>query len=176
MDASLKYSDSTDKSYGLSGAAIGLYIFDGEAFLGDITLDPESGEPLGLTPDFYFAGNPRISAKSVWKMMLENFHLTQAMAISNLLCRRIVAAQQEDVPRQEQHLLRKYIFEEGKQTLSLDQDEMEKIFDKDYLYLRRIFSHPGVRNVAALLADTLRTKEAVRREEALEILSLLRRL
>jgi len=176
MELTLKYSDSKDKSYGLSGAAIGLYIFDGESYLGELSLDPGNSEAIGLTPDFFFAGNPRVSAKSVWKLMLENFHLTQAMAIANLMCRRTINETSEDIPQKEQQMLRKHIFEEGKQTLSLGQDEMERMYDKDYQYLRRIFAHPGVRNVANLLAETLRDKQNLQREETIEILSLLRRL
>lgn len=176
MKVTIKYSDNKDKSYGLSGAAIGLYVLDGETYMGEISINPDQSEPIELTPDFYFAGNPRISAKSVWNMMLENYHLTQAMAISNLLCRRIVNDRQEDIPQEEQKLLRESVYEEGESSLNLEKDEMERLFNKDYTYLRRIFTHPGVQNVASMLADAIEHRDRLHREEALEILSLLRRL
>ena len=176
MEENIRYNDSNDRAYGLSGAAIGLYVLDGEAYLGHISIDPDAGEALAFTPDFYFAGNPRVSAKSVWNHLLENYHLCEAMAIANLLCRRIIADGNSDIPQKEQHLLRKQIFEEGKRALSLEQDELERLFNKDYAYLRRIFSHPGVQNVAHLFASTLQEKKTLMREQAVEILGMLRAL
>lgn len=176
MEDTMKYNSADDKAYGLSGAAIGLYVLDGEAYIGCISVEPEKDEAFSFTPDFYFAGNPRVSAKSVWNHLLENYHLCQAMVISDIMCRRIVAGGNDDIPQKEQHLLRKYVFEEGKKSLSLEQDEMERIFNKDYVYLRRIFSHPGVQNVARHFASTLQERKTLMREQVLEILAMLRAL
>ena len=176
MEETIKYNSTEDKAYGLSGAAIGLYVLDGEAYIGQISIEPETGEAFSLTPDFYFAGNPRVSAKSVWNHLLENYHLCEAMVISDLLCRRIVCEGNDDLPQKEQHILKKSIYDEGKRTLSLEQDELEKIFNKDYIYLRRIFSHPGVKNVAHVFASALQEHKTLMREQILELLSMLRGL
>ena len=70
MQQHLSYNDENDRAYGATGMAIGLMIYDGEEMLYSIDLDNE-GQMMALSPDFYFAGNPGISAKSAWNQMLK---------------------------------------------------------------------------------------------------------
>ena len=63
----LKYSDDNDRSYGAAGMAIGLVVYDGEDMLASITLDGDPNDMVSMSPDFYFAGNPGVSAKTAWK-------------------------------------------------------------------------------------------------------------
>ena len=69
---SLKYTDETDRCYGATGMAIGLMVFDGEDMLASITLDGDPNEMVAMSPDFYFAGNPGVSAKTAWNQILKN--------------------------------------------------------------------------------------------------------
>lgn len=51
---SFKYKDETDRSYGATGMAIGLLIFDGEDMLASIDLDAScDDEMVAMSPDFY---------------------------------------------------------------------------------------------------------------------------
>ncbi len=52
MESTLKYSDETDKCYGLTGMVIGLFIYDGEQYLSSITLDGGADSSIEFTPDF----------------------------------------------------------------------------------------------------------------------------
>ena len=54
----LKYKDETDRSYGATGMAIGLLIFDGEDMLDSINIDGDPNDMVVMSPDFYFAGTP----------------------------------------------------------------------------------------------------------------------
>ena len=65
----LKYKDENDRSMGLAGSAIALVIWDGEDKLAAINLDSLPGEGLEMTPDFGFAGNPRLSARLAWQII-----------------------------------------------------------------------------------------------------------
>ena len=86
----LKYSDDNDRSYGAAGMAIGLVVYDGEDMLASITLDGDPNDMVSMSPDFYFAGNPGVSAKTAWNQILKNYNLGIAMVMSNLLCRNLV--------------------------------------------------------------------------------------
>ena len=71
QNSALKYKDENDRSMGLAGSAIALVIWDGEDKLAAIDLDSLPGEGMEMTPDFSFAGNPRLSARLAWQMMLK---------------------------------------------------------------------------------------------------------
>ena len=90
QNSALKYKDENDRSMGLAGSAIALVIWDGEDKLAAIDLDSLPGEGMEMTPDFSFAGNPRLSARLAWQMMLKQLELTSAMVMGNVLCRSYV--------------------------------------------------------------------------------------
>ena len=86
-----KYIDENDRSYGAAGMAIGLVIYDGEDMLASISIDGDPNDMVRLTPDFYFAGNPGVSAKTAWNQILKNYNLGISMLMANVLCRHLVA-------------------------------------------------------------------------------------
>ena len=65
MDTKFSYRNEDDKSYGATGMAVAVMIFDGEDKLAYIDLDETPDSMFHLTGDFYFAGNPGVSAKTV---------------------------------------------------------------------------------------------------------------
>lgn len=180
MKTTIKYSDRKDKSFGLAGMAISLYIYDGEEYISSVCLDSsdddnEFYESIEFTPEYYFTGNPRLSAKSVWNHIVKQFEMTSAMVISNVMCRAKVN-RGEDIDRDMRDLLLSVISREGSETCSLDRDEIEAIFVKNYNYLDRVFSHRGVMNVARNFAETLERQPSLSRNEVMILLSDLKNL
>ncbi len=172
---SFKYTDDTDRSYGAAGMAIGLMVFDGEETLSSITLDGDPNDMVVLSPDFYFAGNPAVSAKSVWNQMLKNYNISLGMLMSNFLCRHIVNGK-HNLPSELRDFLHQLAREEGHEICSLDDDEIDSLFDKNFNYLNRVFAHRGVQSVARDFAETLLKRRTLSRLEVLELLDALKSL
>lgn len=168
------YDDETDRAYGATGMAIGLMIYDGVEMLYSIDLDSE-GPTMCLSPDFYFAGNPGVSAKSAWNQILKNYSIGVSMILANLLCRHLVG-RRVPLPSELAEQLRLMTREEGVGSCSLDQDETDRVFDKSFGYLTRVFSHRGVQAVAHDFASALMTRRHLSRLDAMELLDALRML
>ena len=83
----LQYIDENDKCYGITGMAIGVTIFDADEIVSAISLDSESGESIEFSPEYYFNGNPRLSAKVSWNHILKHFEVSMGMLLGNVLCR-----------------------------------------------------------------------------------------
>lgn len=172
---SLKYIDDNDRSYGATGMAIGLVIFDGEDMLSAVTIDGDPNEMVSLSPDFYFAGNPGVSAKTAWNQMVKNYNLGVAMLMSNVLCRNLVMNRQS-LPSEIRDTLHSLAVEEGHSSCSLEDDEIDRLFEKNINYLTRVFSHHGVQSVAHDFASTLLSRRTLSRLDVIEQLAALRML
>ena len=172
MDNRLSYKDDSDRCYGATGAAIGIVVFDGEDYIDHIHIDAPADSMIEFVPGFYFGGNPRISAKTAWNRMLQSYNSQVVSTLANVLCRTLV---NEGMPvRYEvKQRLHEVVSEEGRDTCSLEDDEIERIFKKNYDYLMRVFSNRGVQEVAREMASELRTR---RRMSRLEIIEQLRAL
>ena len=167
-----RYTDDSDRAYGAAGMAIGLVVYDGDEILYSIDLDADPGDMLTLTPDFFFAGNPNVSAKSAWTQMVRNYNLGVAMLIGNVMCRHLVHASTE-VPDDIADELKAIAHDEGAGACELDEDEVDRIFDKCYNYLWRVFSHRGVQAVAHDFASALASRRSLTRLDVLEHLHAL---
>lgn len=172
---SLKYSDENDRCYGATGMAIGLMVFDGEDMLASISIDGNPNEMVEMSPDFYFAGNPGVSAKTAWNQMLKNYNVGLGMIMANLLCRNLVKDRRQ-LPSEMHDFLHDLAREEGHESCSLDDDEIDRIFDKNLSYLNRVFTHRGVQSVAHDFASTLLSRRTLSRLDVLEQLSALQML
>lgn len=172
---SLKYSDEKDRCYGATGMAIGLMVFDGEDMLASISIDGNPNEMVEMSPDFYFAGNPGVSAKTAWNQMLKNYNIGLGMIMANLLCRNLVKDRRQ-LPSEMHDFLHDLAREEGHESCSLDDDEIDRIFDKNLSYLNRVFTHRGVQSVAHDFASTLLSRRTLSRLDVLEQLSALQML
>ena len=152
--------------------AIGLVIFDGEDKLSAVSLDATADSIMEFVEDFYFAGNPNFSVKNAWNQILKNFNLHMALAIANVMCRTMVL-ERSQVSAGMKRALRDVMVREGIEICSLDSDETERLFDKNYTYLYRIFNHQGVQSVAHDFADTLKRVRRMTRNDVIEHLRAL---
>lgn len=167
-----QYKDDTDRAYGAAGMAIGLVVYDGDDVLYSVDLDAAPGHMMTLSPDFFFAGNPGVSAKAAWTQMVKNFNLGVAMLISNVMCRHLVHAGSE-IPAGLADELKNLAHDEGAGSCELEADEVDRLFEKSYSYLWRVFSHRGVQAVAHDFASTLASRRSLSRLEVLEQLHSL---
>lgn len=168
----LGYKDENDKLYGVTGMAVSLVVMDGDEFLDCVDVDAEPHNMVSLTDDYYFAGNPEVSARVVWNTLLKHFNLAASMAIANVVCRSLMISRTE--PSEEQRTcLRNLVVEDGLESCSLERDEAENLFAKRYSYFTRVFSHPAVRQVADDFAHTLGEHRRMSRLEVLEALRAL---
>lgn len=170
-----RYNDENDRSYGAAGMAIGLVVFDGEDMISTISLDRDSGNMVEMTGEFYFAGNPGVSPKAAWNQLLKNYNLSVVMMMANILCRNRVlrVTRVDDKVKKSLH---DAVYEEGHNVCSLEDDEIDRLFDKNFNYLDRVFSNRGVQSVAHDFAALLRSRRVLSRAEIVEQLRALNML
>lgn len=169
----LAYRDERDRCYGASGMAIGIVAVDGEEYITSISVDGPADAMVEFAPSFYFSRNPRLSAKEQWNQMLRSYNLTVISILSNILCRSMVL-DGEQLAEELVNTAHDIVMEEGRESCSLEDDEVERIFDKNLAYLKSIFNHRGVQSVAHDFAETLREHRSLSRMEILEELKALR--
>ncbi|MEF2644006.1 MAG: hypothetical protein U0M50_08100 [Paramuribaculum sp.] len=172
MKQRLSYRNENDKCYGITGMAMAVVIFDGEEMLAGVDMDAEPGAAMQFTGDFYFNGNPGFSAKNAWNQILKNFNLAMALAIGNVMCRRMIL-EKRAVESDMADYLREMMVEEGRDNCALEEDETTRLFNKNYSYLSRVFGHHGVQDVARDFARTLRARRTMTRLDVLEQLRAL---
>lgn len=171
----LSYISDTDRCYGATGMSIALVVFDGEEKLASVDLDREPQDILQLTEESFFSGNPSMSAKHAWHQILSNFNLQMAMMMGNVMCRRLVM-QHVDVDPDTRSALLSLLISEGADTCSLDDDETTRLFNKNYSYLLRVFSHYGVQAIARDFAAELSQRRRMTQGDIIEKLQPLSHL
>lgn len=172
MKSALSYKNEDDKCYGATGMVVGMVVLDGEDMLSAVSLDAVPGEIVEFTDGFYFAGNPGLSAKVAWAQIVHNYNLSLAMLISNVMCRSIVLDNTPVAPAVKEHLRRQAV-DEGHESCSLEDDEINRLFDKNYSYLLRVFNHQGVQSVVNDFAKVLKRQRRLTRFEVMEQLRAL---
>ncbi|MGM9843970.1 MAG: hypothetical protein ACI30S_07115 [Muribaculaceae bacterium] len=173
MEVSLKYTDDTDKSYGLAGVAVSMFIYDSDEDILSLSLDEE--EEIKFIPDFFTASNPDFSPKKVWSYHVQQFEMYVAMTLGNYMCRQIVNRRKSVDPFAKAEL-RKKIIEDGKELCSLGDDEIDSLFNKGYSNMQRIFSHPGVQKVVRDFSSRLIDSRMLSRDEIVILLRSLQNL
>ncbi len=168
----LSYKNDKDKIYGATGMAVSLVVMDGDEYLDGVNVDAEPHAIISLTDDYYFPGNPDVSARSAWNVILKHFNLAASMAIANVVCRSLLLDRMEPTA-ETRKCLRNYVVEDAAESCSLEQDEAEALFAKRYNYFTRVFAHPGVQQVANEFAHTLEAHRSLSRLEVLEALRAL---
>ncbi len=168
--ASIKYSDDTDRAFGLCGMALALYIYDAEQYLAALSADAPADLGLELTPDFFTVANPALSAKNVWKSSLENFSLGSAMLLANLLARSLVRRHSE-LSQPVRNLAINMLVDEGADACGLAEAEVMQICDKAYMYMHRLLSHPGIAGIIRDMAQALQTERSLSRDRIMPFLS-----
>ena len=166
----LKYTDEVDKSLGITGMSIALMACDGEDYLATVSVE-EGESTFDFSPDAFFLGNPRLSAKIAWTQIMKEFHIFSGMVLGNVMCRHIVT--KHTVGQEIIDILHDLISEHGLKECSLDDDEIEDMFEKDFQYFYRLFNHPVVSDAAREFATTLRLHRRMTGGEVFENLSRL---
>lgn len=172
MNSCLKYIDEKDRSYGLAGMAISMVVLDGEEYIGGLSIDAPNGEGFELTQDFYFVGNPRLSAKIAWNEILKHFQLSTGMVISNVVCRNYVQRRQK-LNSELISVLKEFIRNEAKTNCSLDDDESDMIFEKSLSYFDRLFSYARVHEITNDFVSSISQRRSLTAQEVIEQLRQL---
>ena len=88
------------------------------------------------------------------------------------MCRRYVL-DRERFDDDTKRFLIDLMIEEGRDECNLDDDETRRLFDKNFVYLTRVFTHQGVQSVCHDFASTLKRRRRLSRLELLEELRAL---
>lgn len=174
MNNKFSYTDEDDKCYGLSGMVISLNVLDSDDMLREISIEADHGESISFTPDFFFCSNPRYSAKIAWNEMLKQYQLLTGLVVGNIMCRYTV---QRHKPLSSSLIddMKALIQEEGKETCSLEDDEIDMIFDKTLSFMRSVYANPQVHAIACGIADAIKQRRTMSGSEVLEEMQMLRR-
>ena len=167
----LAYLNEDDKAYGLAGMAISRAALDAIDRVAAVSLDAD-GPMVTFSHQYYFSGSPSVSPKVTWDTLLHNFYITSAMVISNVMARSIVRLGQE-VPADLLDTIHKEIAEEGRDTCSLEDDEIDTLYDKTRSYMGRIFRNPRLHPAIDDFARTLSRRRSLSGNEIIDELRAL---
>ncbi|MDE6022174.1 MAG: hypothetical protein K2G13_01600, partial [Muribaculaceae bacterium] len=137
----LEYSNEDDRAYGLAGMAISLAALNAFDRIAEVNLDGDNDTMVEFSNEYYFSGSPSISPKSTWDNLVQNFHITASMVISNVMSRSMVRMHR-DVPVEILGTLHDEILREGRDSCGLEDDEIDALFNRTLSYSRRIFANP----------------------------------
>ena len=168
----LKYADEKDRSYGLVGMAISLTVFDGESMLSALSLDNAPGDGAEMAPEFHFAGNPTLSVGAAWRHTVKQFELTAAMLVGNALCRAYVGRKIRITPAVSKSI-RDVVERVGNDTCDLDNDEIDRLYDRVHDNLERVFTHNRLASVANRFVDTLQRQRRLTAAEVADAIAPL---
>lgn len=165
----MKYRDELDKCYGVAGMALGLTVLDADDLLASVTLDGDETGSIQFTPEFYFAGNPRLSPRGSWQYIVGHYRVSVGLAVANALCRRLVL-DNERVDNQLRDELFNAACEDGRDYCQLERDEVEPIFDEAFESMSRLFGSPQVRKAMDAFADALQRRRTLSHIDVNDIL------
>lgn len=169
MEITLKYTDDNDRALGAAGMAVGIVVANAEELVEGLDLDLPSDRMMLLSDSFWLAGIHGSSVRSMMNQMVAAYRVTVSMAIANLLCRSIIG-RSHVATQEERRTLFDAIMAEGHESCCLDDDEIHSIFDRDYNYMIRVFSHSGVQPIVRHIADELKERRRFSRIELIEAL------
>ena len=168
----MKYRDELDKSYGVAGMALGLSVFDAADLFTAVTLDKDGPGCIQFTPEFFFAGNPRLSPRGAWQYILGHYRISVGLAVANALCRRMVL-DNEKADNQLRDQLFNAACDDGRDYCQLERDEVEPIFDEVFDSMARLFADTRVRKAMDAFVDTLQQRRTMSHIDVSDILQQL---
>ena len=168
----MKYRDELDNSYGVAGMALGLSVFDAADLFTSITLDGDGPGAIEFTPEFFFAGNPRLSPRGSWQYMLGHFRISVGLAVANALCRRMVL-DNDKADQQLRDQLLNAACDDGRDYCQLERDEVQPIFDEAFENMSRLFADSRVRKAMDSFADALQQRRTLSHIDVVDILQQL---
>ena len=168
----MKYRDELDKSYGVAGMVLGLSVFDASDLFTAVTLDGDGPGCIQFTPEFFFAGNPRLSPRGAWQYIVGHYRISVGLAVANALCRRMVLdnGKVDDKLRDE---LFNAAFDDGRNYCQLERDEVEPIFDEAFNNMKRLFADGRVRKAMDSFADMLQRHRTLSHIDVIDLLQQL---
>ena len=168
----MKYRDELDKSYGVAGMALGLAVFEANDLFTAITIDGNGPECIQFTPEFFFAGNTRLSPRGAWKYILGHYRISVGLTVANALCRRLVLdnGKVDDKLRDQ---LFNAAYEDGRDYCQLERDEVEPIFDEAMNNMTLLFNNSQVRKAMDTFADALQQRRTLSHIDVTDILQQL---
>ena len=175
METNLKYRSEDDRCYGATDMTVAFVVMEGEDLVSAVDLDALPDELVEYSDNYFFAGNPGLSAKSAWNTILKHFNYSMAAVVGNVMCRRYVLEKSGMDAETRQYLL-DLMISEGSEACNLEEDETRRLFDKNYMYLTRVFTHQGVQGVCHDFATVLKRNRRMTRFDILEQLRALRGL
>ena len=168
----MKYRDELDKSYGVAGMVLGLSVLEADNLFTAVTLDAEGTGCIQFTPEFFFAGNPRLSPRGAWQYIVGHYRISVGLAVANALCRCMVL-DNEAVDDKLRDSLFNAACEDGRDYCQLERDEVEPIFDEVFDNMRRLFADSRVRKAMDAFADALQQRRTLSHIDANDILQQL---
>lgn len=169
----MKYRDELDKCYGVAGMALGLSVYDADELFTAISLDADGPDCIQFTPEFFFAGNPRLSPRGSWQYILGHYRISVGLAVANALCRRMVL-DNDKVDNNLRDELFNAAFEDGRDFCQLERDEVEPIFDEAFDNMTRLFASSQVRKAMDIFADALKQRRTLSHIDVADILQQLK--
>ncbi len=169
----MKYRNLEDKCYGVTGMALAMVVLNAEDMFTHITVEDDGLKGIGFVEDFYYSGNPAVSAKSTWGVILEHYKIAVAVVVANAMCRKMVRERTELDAKMRNKLL-KALIEEGKSQCQLEEDEITNLFNKTYNYLGQLFTNYQVRGLLTQFAKELKTRKRMSQHEVMEMFQSLR--
>lgn len=167
----LEYINEDDRAYGLAGMAVSLAALDAIDNVVEVSLDAD-GPMVTFSNEFYFSQSPVLSAKATWNHLLHNFYITSAMVMANVMSRSIVRMGQE-VPQELLDIIRSEMTLEARDTCSLEDDEVDSLYDKTRVYMSRIFRNPRLHPAIDKFAHTLAVRRTLSGNEIVDELKML---
>ena len=168
----MKYRDELDKSYGAAGMVLGLSVFDASDLFTAVTLDGDGPGCIQFTPEFFFAGNPRLSPRGAWQYIVGHYRISVGLSVANALCRRMVL-DNEKVDDKLRDELFNAAYDDGRNYCQLERDEVEPIFDEAFNNMRRLFADKRVRKAMDAFADALQQRRTLSHIDVNDIMQQL---
>ena len=169
----LKYSDATDRAFGLGGMAVAMVVWDSAHLLRSLDLDAPADRGMDFYPEFFVLRSQSYSARAAWNDAVEKFQLGVGLLIANLLCRALVRHHSEITPQMRSNLVNS-LQEEGGASAGLTPQEVDTLFSKAYSYFHNLFSHQGVAQLVSSLSANLEERRRLPHDSVMEILAPLR--
>lgn len=168
---SLSYLNEDDRAYGLAGMMVALANLDAIDRVATVSIDND-GPMVEFSHAYYFSGSPSISPKSTWDNLVSNFHLTTSMVVGNILARSLVRLK-EEAPEEIMKEVYSQVEEEGRDTCSLENDEIERLYDHALNRALRIFRNPRMHPAIDEFARIIALKRSLSGREIMDELHLL---
>ncbi|MDE6078087.1 MAG: hypothetical protein K2G29_10175 [Muribaculaceae bacterium] len=167
----LSYLNEDDRAYGLAGMVISLASLHAIDRVAEICLDSK-GPMVEFSHRYYFAGSPSMSPKASWDHLVQNFHLTTSMVVANVLARSVVRLK-EDAPASVMDEIFSEVEREGRDTCSLEDDEIENLYNNALQRARRLFRNPRLHPAIDELVKVISRKRRLSGMEIADELHLL---